>query len=77
MTWLKYINIRTPNNFAETLYNLEILPWVITLKDADGIANSEDPDQTASKGAVGSGSALEGSNIIFHSLTFARSQGKC
>ena len=27
-------------------------------KDADGIANSEDPDQTAPQGAVWSGSAL-------------------
>ena len=27
-------------------------------KDANGIANSEDPDQTAPLGAVGSGSAL-------------------
>ena len=27
-------------------------------KDADGIANSEDPDQTAPLGAVWSGSAL-------------------
>ena len=32
--------------------------WVFRQKDANGMANSGDPDQTAPLGAVGSGSAL-------------------
>ena len=35
-----------------------IYRWVMRPKDAEGIANSVDPDQTAPLGAVWSGSAL-------------------
>ena len=54
---VKFLNFRTPENFA-VIY---IVPKIQTKrpnlslfchKDANGIANSEDPDQTAPLGAV-------------------------
>ena len=45
-----------PENFA-VIY-LKFKQTDQTLKDANGIANSEDPDQTAPLGTVWSGSAL-------------------
>ena len=52
---VKFLNFRTPENFAiiylkfkEKRPNL----CVFLLKEANGIANSEDPDQTAPLGAV-------------------------
>ena len=52
---VKFLNFRTPENFA-VIYlkfkqrgqNLRVFPQ----KDANGTANSEDPDQTAPLGAV-------------------------
>ena len=51
---IKFLNFRTP----ETCCNLPKIPTkspnlrVFSQKDANGIANSEDPDQTAPQGAV-------------------------
>ena len=56
---VKILNIRTPKKFAvctictRWLYRREMHP-----KDAAGIANNVDPDQTALLGAIWSGSAL-------------------
>ena len=56
MITVKFLNfLRTPENFA-VIY-LEFKQKAQTFKvfsqeDADGIANSEDPDQTAPLGAV-------------------------
>ena len=54
MSTLKFLNFRTPEIFAviylkfKQRQNLR----VFRQKDANGIANSEDPDQTAPLGAV-------------------------
>ena len=47
---LKFLNFRTPENIA-VMY-LKFKQRCQTPKDAYGIANSEDPDQTAPLGAV-------------------------
>ena len=53
---VKFINFRTPENFAVIYlkFNQEKRPNLreFRQKDANGIANSEDPDQTAPLGAV-------------------------
>ena len=41
---------------------------VMSLNDADGMANSEDPDQTAPLGAVWSGSALFAQSYLSENL---------
>ena len=41
---------------------------VLCQKDANGIANSEDPDQTAPLGAVRSGSALFAQTYLYEIL---------
>ena len=52
---VKFLNFRTPENFAVIYLNFkqrgQILR-VFCLNGANGIANSEDPDQTATLGAV-------------------------
>ena len=47
---VKFLNFRKPENFAVTY--LKFKQKAQNLGDAKGIANSEDPDQTASLGAV-------------------------
>ena len=50
----KFPNFRMPENFAVIYLNSykEAKPKGIYQNDANGIANSEDPDQTALQGAV-------------------------
>ena len=58
---VKILNVRTPKKFAVITQKFEqdgFTVRVMHLKDAAGIANSVDPDQTAPLGAVWSGSAL-------------------
>ena len=51
---LKFLNFRMPKNLLKSTSNSnkETKPQGISSKDANGIANSEDPDQTAPLGAV-------------------------
>ena len=52
---VKFLNFQKSENFAEIVQKLEkkkIYHRVMHPKDADSIANSEDPDQTAPLGAV-------------------------
>ena len=53
---VKFLNFWTPDNYA-VIY-LKFKQRGKTLGDANGIADSEDSDQTAPLGAVWSGSAL-------------------
>ena len=46
MTWLKFLKLGTPEKFAVNILKLELYR-VMGPKDADGMANSVDPDQTA------------------------------
>ena len=49
---LRFLNFnRTTENFSCNLPKIQEL-WVFRQKDANGIANSGDPDQTAPLGAV-------------------------
>ena len=54
---LKFLNFRRPENFVVIINLPEIQTkrpnlGIFHQKDANGIANSEDPDQTAPLGAV-------------------------
>ena len=52
---VKFQNFRTQENFAVIILKLDknfFYHGLINPKDADSIANSEDPDQTAPLGAV-------------------------
>ena len=57
---VKFLNFRTPENFAVIYLKFKqkaqtlgyFVKRVFCQKDANGIANSEDPDQTAPLGAV-------------------------
>ena len=52
---VKFLNFQTPENFSVInlkFYQREQKLRVFCQKDANGIANSEDPDQTAPLGAV-------------------------
>ena len=51
---VKFLNFRTPEIFAVFYKNLNKRQSlrVVCQKDANGIANSEDPDQAAPLGAV-------------------------
>ena len=52
---VKFLNFRTPDNFAVIYLKFKKRGqtfWYFIKKDANGIANSEDPDQTAPIGAV-------------------------
>ena len=52
---VKFLNFRTPKTFAVMYLKFKKRGqnlWVFRQKDANGIANSEDPDQTAPLGAV-------------------------
>ena len=58
---VKFLNFGTPEKFAAIYLRFKQRGQslrVFRQKDANGIANSEDPDQTAPLGAVWSGSAL-------------------
>ena len=58
---VNFLNIRTPKTFAVITLNVEQYGFSLEYmhpKDAEGIANSVDLDQTAPLGAVWSGSAL-------------------
>ena len=48
---VKFLNFRAPENFAVIYLKFKLRVFFFQ-KDANGIANSEDPDQTASLGAV-------------------------
>ena len=51
---VKFLNFRTPENFAVIYLKFKQRQnlLIFRLKDANGIANSEDPDQTAPLGTV-------------------------
>ena len=54
-TTVKFLNFRMPENFAVIYLKIQTKRpnlWVFRQKDANGKANSEDPDQTAPLGAV-------------------------
>ena len=57
---VNFLNIRTPKKFVVITLKFELCgsTIVMSLNNKDGMANSEDPDQTAPLGAVWSGSAL-------------------
>ena len=58
---VNFLNIRTPKKIGcnhSKIWTMWLYNRVMSPNDADGMANSEDPDQTASLGAVWSGSAL-------------------
>ena len=50
-TTVNFLNIRTPKTFVVITLKLELCQWlyhrVMSPNDADGMANSVDPDQTA------------------------------
>ena len=53
--YVKFLNFRTPENFALIHLKLKQRRQILEYfgqKDTNGIANSEDPDQTAPLGAV-------------------------
>ena len=64
--WLKwntvnFLNIRTPKKICckhSKIWTTWLYHRVMSPNDSDGMANSVDPDQTAPRGAVWSGSAL-------------------
>ena len=51
---VKFLNFRTPENFAVIYLKFKQRDQTLGFlkKDANGIANSDDPDQTAPRGAV-------------------------
>ena len=56
-----FLNIQTPKKFVVItlkFWTMWLYHRVMSPNDADGMANSVDPDQTAPLGAVWSGSAL-------------------
>ena len=57
---VNFLNIQTPKKFVVITLKFEMWLYhrVMCPNDADRIANSVDPDQTAPLGAVWSGSAL-------------------
>ena len=54
MITVKVLKIRTPEKSAVIILNLDNMAFPLRNgpKDVEGIANSEDPDQTAPTGAV-------------------------
>ena len=49
---IKFLNFRMPEQFAVIYLKFKQRCRVFCQKDANGIANSEDPDQTAPLGAI-------------------------
>ena len=75
LTWLttvKFLNFRTPEIYFAVIYlkfkQKDQTLGVFCQNDANGIANSEDPDQTAPLGAVWSGSALFAQTYLSRNL---------
>ena len=68
---VKFLNFRTAENFAVKYLKFkqrgQTLGFFIK-KDANGIASSEEPDQTAPPGAVCSGSALFAQTYLSENL---------
>ena len=68
---VKFLNFQTPENFAIMYLKFKKRGQTFghfVKKDANGIANSEDPDQTAPLGAVLSGSALFAQTCLSENL---------
>ena len=68
---VKFLSFGTPENFAVIYLKFKQRGQnlrVFRQKDATGIANSEDPDQTAPRGAVWSGSALFAQTCLSENL---------
>ena len=63
---VKFLNFQTPKNFAVIYLKFKQRPFC--QNDANGIANSEDPDQTAPLGAVCIGSALFAQTYLSENL---------
>ena len=59
-TTVNFLNIQTPKKFVVITLKFELWLYnrVMSPSDADGMANSVDPGQTAPLGAVWSGPAL-------------------
>ena len=68
MLTVNFLNCRTPLNLA--LMYLEAKHWVFFQKDANGIANSEDPDQTAPLNPEDRFSRDEANLLLFRQETF-------
>ena len=61
MATVNFLNIRTPQKNCcnhSKIWTMWLYHRVMSPNDADGIANSVDPDQTAPLGAVWTGSPL-------------------
>ena len=68
---VNFLNIRTPKIFVVItlkIWTMWLYHRVMSPNDADGMANSVDPDQTASLGAVWSGSALFAQTCLVRKL---------
>ena len=68
---VKFLNFGTPEKFAVIYLKFKQRGQslrVFRLTDANGITNSEDPDQTANLGAVWSGSALFAQTYLSENL---------
>ena len=75
MFTVKILKFGTPQTIAITVLKIEKNWCNIALmhpKDADGMANSVDPDQTASSEAVWSWSALFAETCLSHYIEFVR-----
>ena len=75
---VKFLNFQTTENFAVIYLNFKIQTKrpnlrVFHQEDANGIANIEDPDQTAPLGAVWSGSTLFALTYLSENLGSLRS----
>ena len=70
MYTVKLLNFQSPKNLK--IWTMWLYHRVISPKDADRIANSVDPDQTAPLGAVWSGSALFAQAYLSENLGWLR-----
>ena len=72
LQFIEKIYRKTPKNSDTWKYSVIILIWIFHRErhpnDADGMANSVDPDQTAPLGAVWSGSTLFAQTCLSESL---------
>ena len=70
-TSVNFLNIRTPQKNCcnhSKIWTMWLFHRVMSPNDADGMANSVDPDQTAPLGAVWSGSALFAQTCLSENL---------
>ena len=77
---VNFLNIRTPKNICcnhSKIWTMWLYHRVMSLNDADGMANSVDPDQTAPLGAVWSGSALFAQAYLSDHYGISRNNKKC